>query len=292
MYIPVSPNPYDSISEEEAFSKVFNHNMGHIDIKEEINPENVYFIKGNKKQITQNAISFEDFDQFYKKFTDIEEVDEIEVENYERPSFYINFSQEKIFYPFENEKFVNVVFESGKKNKNKIKDCCEVDMNVENIEEKECLIIEDNNKDKLNNNNKFEKPMNIKNKNPEEKLFPFTQGIGIAQCLKNYEESCTSSDINNSNDKNSPGNNKGKSKQGDLTIKQSNSSENFDNSQKYTDNNTVDNNNKEENSIYTEQIMNGNEDFLFKFKTKKYFIAENGKKRRIKKKRKFKKGGI
>ena len=96
MYIPVSPNPYDSISEEEAFSKVFNHNMGHIDIKEEINPENVCFIKGNKKQITQNAISFEDFDQFYKKFTDIEEVDEIEVENYERPSFYINFSQEKI----------------------------------------------------------------------------------------------------------------------------------------------------------------------------------------------------
>ena len=212
MYIPVSPNPYDSISEEEAFSKVFNQNMGHIDIKEEINPENVYFIKGNKKQITQNAISFEDFDQFYKKFTDIEEVDEIEVENYERPSFYINFSQEKIFYPFENEKFVNVAFESGKKNKNKIKDCCEVDMNVENIEEKECLIIEDNNKDKLNNNNKFEKPMNIKNKNPEEKLFPFTQGIGIALCLKNYEESCTSSDINNSNDKNSPGNNKGKSK--------------------------------------------------------------------------------
>ena len=292
MYIPVSPNPYDSISEEEAFSKVFNHNMGHIDIKEEINPENVYFIKGNKKQITQNAISFEDFDQFYKKFTDIEEVDEIEVENYERPSFYINFSQEKIFYPFENEKFVNVVFESGKKNKNKIKDCCEVDMNVENIEEKECLIIEDNNRDKLNNNSKYEKPMNIKNKNPEEKLFPFTQGIGIAQCLKNYEESCTSSDINNSNDKNSPGNNKGKSKQGDLTIKQSNSSENFDNSQKYTDNNTVDNNNKEENSIYTEQIMNGNEDFLFKFKTKKYFIAENGKKRRIKKKRKFKSDDI
>ena len=33
MYIPVSPNPYDSISEEEAFSKVFNHNMGHIEIK-------------------------------------------------------------------------------------------------------------------------------------------------------------------------------------------------------------------------------------------------------------------
>ena len=38
--------------------------------------------------------------------------------------------------------------------------------------------------------------------------------------------------------------------------------------------------------------MNGNEDFLFKFKTKKYFIAENGKKRRIKKKRKFKSDDI
>ena len=63
--------------------------------------------------------------------------------------------------------------------------------------------------------------------------------------------------------------------------------DNFDNVQNYMDKNS-ESNIEEDNSIYTEQLVNGNEDYLFKFKTKKYFITENGKKRRIKKKRKFK----
>ena len=50
--------------------------------------------------------------------------------------------------------------------------------------------------------------------------------------------------------------------------------------------------NEEENSYYIEQIRNGNENFLFKFTTKKYFVLPNGKKRRIKKKRKFKSDDI
>jgi len=43
----------------------------------------------------------------------------------------------------------------------------------------------------------------------------------------------------------------------------------------------------EEVSYYNEQVYTPN-DFVFRFKVKKYFIAENGKKKRIKKKRKFK----
>ena len=51
---------------------------------------------------------------------------------------------------------------------------------------------------------------------------------------------------------------------------------------------SVDEKSNEEFSNYNEQINNLSENFLFKFTTKKYFVAPNGKKKRVKKKRKFK----
>lgn len=49
----------------------------------------------------------------------------------------------------------------------------------------------------------------------------------------------------------------------------------------------ISNNNNEEISNYIDQIINTN-DFDFKFVTKKYYISSDGKKKRVKKKRKYK----
>ena len=138
-----------------------------------------------------------------------------------------------------------------------------------------------------NNNNNFEymKLKNNKKKKQEELFYPFTPGKGIQQCLKIYEESSISSNNNKEQSKdnsNNIGDNKSQNKN-------KNNRENFENSQNSTEKNSGEN---EEDSIYTEQIVNGKENILFKFTTKKYFINMEGKKRRIKKKRKFKSDDI
>ena len=316
IYIPVSPNPYEEISQEDVFSKVFTPKMDSLDIKEEILPDNLYFFKAINQQMSKNSITFEDFDQFYKKLTDIEEMNEIENANYERPSFYVNFNQDKLFSSFENEKIVNVVnsetevvikcLKEGKIEKDedniKLNDCKikeyvednDNKMNIENMEEKEEQ--EMKSFEYINSNNNlftFEKPKAVKKKKPEDIYFPFTQGKGIYNSLKIYDESCSSPEHtvnNNTNHQSQESDNSIKEKGGESPV--SNPQDNFDNTQNFTDKNSEDNNIDEENSIYTEQIVNGNEDYLFKFKTKKYFITENGKKRRIKKKRKFKSDDI
>lgn len=318
IYIPVSPNPYEEISQEDAFSKVFTPKMDSLDIKEEILPDNLYFFKAINQQMSKNSITFEDFDQFYKKFTDIEEMNEIENANYERPSFYVNFNQDKLFSSFENEKIVNVInsetevvikcLKEGKAENEKdniklseckIKEYAEDNdnkMNIEKIEEKEEQEEQEMKSFEYTNSNNnlftFEKPKAVKKKKPEDIYFPFTQGKGIYNSLKIYDESCSSPEhtANNTNHQSQESDNSVKEKGGEYPV--SNPQDNFDNAQNYTDKNSEDNNIDEENSIYTEQIVNGNEDYLFKFRTKKYFITENGKKRRIKKKRKFKSDDI
>ena len=130
------------------------------------------------------------------------------------------------------------------------------------------------------------KPKN-KKKKQEEIFFPFTPGKGIQQCLKSYEESSLSSDNNKQSSQD--GSNKLGDAQSPNPQQNQSSRENFENSQNSTEKNSGEN---EEDSIYTEQITNGKENILFKFTTKKYFINSNGKKRRIKKKRKFKSDDI
>ena len=119
---------------------------------------------------------------------------------------------------------------------------------------------------------------NDEKKKQEELFYPFTPGKGIQQCLKIYEESSISSNNNKEQSKdnsNNIGDNKSQNKN-------KNNRENFENSQNSTEKNSGEN---EEDSIYTEQIVNGKENILFKFTTKKYFINMEGKKRRKNKKR-------
>ena len=230
-YIKSSIDSFDESSQEEAFCQIFNPILEPMDINDEINHDKLYFVN-NKDINNNNIIYFEDFDEFYKKFFEIEQENDISNINiYEKPFFYpnLNLNNDKIFSTFENEKFFIV-----KNNKKEIK------------------------KDK--NEIAYEKPKNInvknkKNKNLDENyFFPFTPGKGLLNYfnMKKSEESFLNSESNNEK----------------LII--------------------------DENSLNSEQINNNanNTCYEFKFKTKKYCIMPNGKKRRQKKKRKYKSDDI
>ena len=335
MHISVSPNPYVDNSSEDAFSQIFSPNTIPMEGIDDITHDNLYFYKEIKKLNTKKTTTLEDFDQFYKKFTEIEEVNEIEAANYEKPSFSINISKEKIFSTFENEKYVNIInndndivklfnkkwtnsdkIENQEKNykddkNNKTKDCTTANfcIDIEICEEKENSInkieTEKNNKEKngvsenkniedMNNNNTLtlDKAKGAKIKKQEENFFPFSPGKGIIQCFKICDGSTSSyNQIVNINSLSSQENDNSLNK-GDKNILAPNPINVNESSINNEEKNITDNNNDEDNSVYTEQIDNGNDNMLFRFTTKKYFINSNGKKRRIKKKRKYKSDDI
>ena len=335
MHISVSPNPYVDNSSEDAFSQIFSPNTIPMEGIDDITHDNLYFYKEIKKLNTKKTTTLEDFDQFYKKFTEIEEVNEIEAANYEKPSFSINISKEKIFSTFENEKYVNIInndndivklfnkkwtnsdkIENQEKNykddkNNKTKDCTTANfcIDIEICEEKENSInkieTEKNNKEKngvsenkniedMNNNNTLtlDKAKGAKIKKQEENFFPFSPGKGIIQCFKICDGSTSSyNQIVNINSLSSQEYDNSLNK-GDKNILAPNPINDNESSINNEEKNITDNNNDEDNSVYTEQIDNGNDNMLFRFTTKKYFINSNGKKRRIKKKRKYKSDDI
>ena len=232
-YIKSSIDSFDESSQEEAFCQIFNPILEPMDINDEINHDKLYFVN-NKDINNNNIIYFEDFDEFYKKFFEIEQENDISNINiYEKPFFYpnLNLNNDKIFSTFENEKF---------------------------------FIVKNNKKENKKDEKKisYEKPKNInvknkKNKNLDENyFFPFTPGKGLLNYfnMKKSEESFLNSDSNPSNNEK-------------III--------------------------DENSLNSEQInINANTCYEFKFKTKKYCIMPNGKKRRQKKKRKYKSDDI
>ena len=227
-YIKLSNDACEESSQEEAFCQIFNPVLEPMDVNDEINQDKLYFVN-NKDINNNNIISFEDFDEYYKKFFEINEENDLNSINvYEKPSFSTNLNREEIFSTFEDEKFFMVKAEKGiKKDENEIT---------------------------------FEKPknLNLKNKNFDENyFFPFTPGKGLSNYynIKKADESYLNLDSNSINNEK-------------LIV--------------------------DENSLNSEQIIcNGNSTcYDFKFKTKKYCIMPNGKKRQQKKKRKYKSDDI
>ena len=259
-YFPFSLNSYEESYQEDAFCQIFNPVLEPMDIKDEINSDKVYFVNGKTDPNIRNLNqynNYEDFDEFYKKFADLVEDNEINGDNN-----YINSNNEKpSFYVNVSHEAIFSTFENemlinviiNNECVNKLK-CCE----KINIEEKS----------HINDDNTFQKPKNIKKKtNEETNYFPFTQAKGIiyGYNLKTIEES--NSSVNNAQS---------------LTIENGDCMQSMEK-------------NYEEDSLNTEQINNinnGNNCYDFKFKTKKYCILPNGKKRREKKKRKFKSDDI
>ena len=253
------PSNYDEdFSQEDAFCQIFNPILEPMDIKDEIDPDKVYFVNGKNKvneRSLNNTFNYENFDEFYNRFLGSGEEEDINGDNYnyyfnsDKPSFYNNISKETIFSTFENEKLLNV-------------------LTKEYIKEIKCKKYNDN-KDNINSENiNFIKPKSInreKNKenHKENNYFPFTQGKGL---INGYSFKL---------------------------IDESNLSTNFPFIQKTLvgecglDEEII----NDENSQNTEQMI-GTENPFFKFKTKKYYTMPNGKKRREKKKRKFKSDDI
>ena len=304
MYIPVSPNPYSDSSEEEAFCKIFSPNINQDEAIEDIAQDILYFNQVESKENIKNPMIFEDFDQCYKKFKGKEDPNEIQGANYENPSFFISSCKEQIFSSFEVENVVKVInpedniikFEQNKflgdekNDKEKynnddnieIKDIEKLGKNkfVIELEEDESKSDKRENKINLNNNNKnlknFGKQKSIKNKKKEVDYFPFTQGKGILYCMKLFDES-------NSLNSNFLDLTKCQSQYTNSSIKLTEKNKavvSEDLTMNYKD---------EENLNYSANL---NDDCLFKFTTKKYFINENGKRKKIKKNRKFKSDDI
>ena len=230
-YIKSSIDSFDESSQEEAFCQIFNPILEPMDINDEINQDKLYFVN-NKDINNYNIIHFEDFDEFYKKFFEInEESDMSNMNIYEKPYFHSNLKSEVVFSTFEDEKFY--IVKNNKKEGKK--------------EENETI------------HDIYEKPknINVKNKNIDDNyFFPFTPGKGLLNYynMKKPDESFLNSESNQTNNEK-------------LIV--------------------------DENTLNSEQMnLNGTSYYDFKFKTKKYCIMPNGKKRRQKKKRKYKSDDI
>ena len=289
----VSPNPYDDLQQNNTFCKFFIQNDEIMDFKDEINQENLYFIKAAEEKKPKNIITYEDFDQYYKKFTDIEDINEVENDNYENPSFYVYISQETFFSVYENEKYINVIMNDYDMNlaKKKMMDESD-DYNQIQDRSKNLEINLTKSDSSISENNKYDiysinKSRITKKKKAEELYFPFNPGKGIISSLRFLEESNPPTSLNQ-NFILPPNKDQDSINSGD---KFSNST-NPDNSDNLNTDKISGENDDDENSYYMEQIRNGNDNNFFKFTTKKYFVLPNGKKRRIKKKRKFKSDDI
>ena len=119
-----------------------------------------------------------------------------------------------------------------------------------------------------------------------DEFFPFTPGKGIINCSFNSSEPPPSTGIPSSSDSSQEGDHPNRknlippNKERHLKIEnKNNKGSNKDESKEESVN--------EETYNCIDHINTPN-DFIFKFKTKKYFVSENGKRKRVRKKRKFK----
>ena len=113
--------------------------------------------------------------------------------------------------------------------------------------------------------------------NTEDKCFPFSSGKGVFNCIypiMNINSNLCSVDFSAMEDYFNY-NEMSNQDEYDLEIKN-----------KYDEESQIEKN--EDNMLFTNEQMNSNYNMALKFITKKYFIASNGKKKRVKKKRKYK----
>ena len=260
-----------------AIFNIFQSTFEKRDMQDDFDMDYLYYLnKPNSKDLVpqkefDNLISNEsglqlmdDYEAVYDKLIGIKDANMIKPEESipNKPLFYFNLNnnQNKFRSPVNKEKEEIIVIEiQNEFKKDKIK----------------ALSTEKELKEK----NKIQKRHRRKKYcreivDTEDKCFPFTTGKGIISFSNINEDfklsntDCTSSPSGISQDSQILSSNKEISGIQD-------------------DNMRINKNNNEENSNYTEQISNSN-DFDFKFMTKKYYISSDGKKKRVKKKRKYK----
>ena len=317
-----SPNFYKDFIEEEEINKIFSQNkeqINIINIQDELNIDDCYYLKKSEsKQITPNKSidnkpqnknindnsllildDLDDFESFYNKYTNDGKINDIipMEDEYKNPCFSLNqeYDTKLVYSLVEDNQYIKIENDENnykKKPKEKIFG----------------IIKQKNNSEKNNkiNQNLEKNHPNIKQKrqhkrrrhkiqiDTKDKCFPFKSGriidfssnplinvslsLGLGNTNSTYVNSQDSSS-SSKQDFNPPYENEVEN----IKNKENNNKNNGNNKEIFKENKSI-----EEISNYNETINNLTDNFLFKFTTKKYFVAPNGKKKKVKKKRKFK----
>ena len=314
IFLLESPNIYKDFTDEEGLNNIFSHNIG-IDMQD-INDE--YLFNPNSKSrkiennnsinnITQNNNSndddillFVDFESYYSKFADIKNNNdaEPEIDDYVNPCFIPNLDENKLkFSSVDENHYIKVEIENPNE-RNKIKE-----------KEKIFGIVKEKKKYENNHkiNHKLQKRTRITHHkyyhrrkkykiqiDISDKCFPFNSGKIINKASKQIINVSLSPGFGNSNSTYTNSQDSSSSSKQDYTPPDE-KEENIKNKENNNNNNLGQNKDEfkegkyvEEFSNYNEKINNLSDNFILKFTTKKYFVAPNGKKKRVKKKRKFK----
>jgi hypothetical protein len=250
---------YKGFEEEDDFSRIFP--IGQTENEDNINLDNLYFLRRlNSNDSSNKEISIENKLEMKKK-DDNSILDDYELYYNKFKNNEIKPEKEDNSFPFENnltneEKLVYSYIED------------EIMIIIENQESNQKLkkekiieVVKDLKKKKyleekkkmLFKQNQSEIQADINNN----KFFPFTPGNGLILNLNRNNES----EIDKHNI--------------------------FDDSKDYNEEKT-----SEETNRYIETINNGNDNCIFKFMTKKYYVGPDGKKKKVKKSRKFKSDDI
>ena len=309
--------------EEDSICILLNQSIQQVENSDDLNLKNAHFLKSypskgllksskatnNKlesKSKNDDLLFSDDFETFFNKFADIKEKNEINPEKEEpcSPIFTSNLDiKKKLTYTSidddymvkieNNEKYQNTKRISKDKIFKVIKDKSKSKKRKNNIQNnKSKLIIVQNriNSYKKTHRNIFKIQINRNKK--KDKSFFSKYGKGIILNSNPKDESLSPgignpSTYSHSNGSFSPSKKKNEppnDSDGEKNKKKGRKNKNFGNNEEdFKEEKKI-----EEISNYNEPVNNIGNNFSFKFKTKKYFVAENGKKKRVKKKRKFK----
>ena len=304
-FIPESPKEKMETNEEEIFRKIFPLKYEKIENLDDINIDKLYCLNDSESQknsikiiSTENEESsntillIDDYEAVFNQLQSNQEdandkeknnincysynftVNEYEKEEYFIPYFIKNVvSENKCFCPMKNDNDEVVIkFQEPNKKEKKYKTkqkkiSKQNGKNLDKIKKKENNPISKVEEKVIKKRGPYKKKVKmVETVKTEDKCFPFTTGKGVVN-IGNHSLQLNS---------NIP------------SIDFSVFSEENEEKDEIDRNEDIDEEKNEEMTLINEQ-NNSNKDFgLWKFTTKQYFIASNGKKKRVKKKRKYK----
>ena len=300
-YIPESPknDSFNELNEEDALQIIFPPNLERMNELFEKNLDYLYCINAkNSKYLSSTNINNEnntvkketkdinlvldDYEMYYKIFADLDENEYSQSNKDDNIPFYLlnlEYEKEIIFSYVEDEKIVKIEKSIEKQKDIKIP-----------IINKKIFEITKKRRKKLNKNKSIDKIKKTEI-NIHDKFFPFRMGRGlINNSVPNCESSslnieihlnpssfsCESLDFNRNDFSTHPKENSGKNEK----IKIRNFKKKI---KEIKDKKSID-----EINYDNEKIKTISNEFIYKFKIKRYFIDENGRRKKIKKKRKYK----
>ena len=295
--------------QEEEMNKIFSPFAQKLDLEKDDSLDDLVYV--NKPRLNKDIkpieskpkipvpnendlLIMDDYDDLYNQILGKNEVNSINENNdIDKPLFASHFNihenrfkspifedKEEIFIHIEN---LNQKLEKAPKEQIFL---VEKEKNNSNIDKNEKSQL--NLKQEISPKKKRKKKRSREKKDLKDEYFPFTPGKGIINCSFNGNEPPPSTGIPSSLDS-SPESDHPNRK--NLIPPNKERLFEFENKNKNNKGSNKDESKEEranEETCNCIEHINTPNDFIFKFKTKKYFVSENGKRKRVKKKRKFK----